>query len=116
MYGLIPEALTQPTTCSELFHLATVLFKSARESNSPALDLPATVQRLSKLLLGHKPREVRTLALTLSSEQLSDNWYKPQDIIQPGAVDLAAHGLANLLHCMLCDTDDQASSEVLASE
>lgn len=93
VYGLIPHALTQPTTCSELFLLAMVLFKSTRDSDSAALDLSATVQRLSKLLLGYKPHE---------------------DIIQPGTIDLAAHGLVNLLHCMLCDTDDQASSEILA--
>lgn len=114
MYGLTPEALTQPTTCSELFHLATILFKSARESKSTALDLSMTVQTLSRLLLSHKPHEVRFLAFVHSSEQLIDT--SSQDIIQPGAVDLAVHGLANLLHCMLCDTDDMASSEVLASE
>jgi hypothetical protein len=90
-----------------------VLFKSARDSDSAALDLSATVQRLSKLLLGYKPHEVGVLALILSKRP-SDNPYTPQDIIQPGTIDLAAHGLVNLLHCMLCDTDDQASSEILA--
>lgn len=115
MYELITHALVRPTTCSELFQLAVVIFKSARESGSAALDLSTTIQRLSKLLLGHKPHEVGILALVFS-ERLSDNPYPPQDIIQPGAIDLAAHGLVNLLHCMLCDTNDQARSEILASE
>lgn len=36
-----------------------------------------------------------------------------QDIIQPGAVDLAAQGLVNLLHFILCDVHEQAGVEVL---
>ncbi|ROW14317.1 hypothetical protein VPNG_03964 [Cytospora leucostoma] len=112
VYGLIPHALTRPTACSEFFHLAMILFKSARESKSAALDLPMTVHKLSQLLLGYQPREVRTHALGFS-ELLTDKAYTIQDIIQPGTIDLAAHGLVNLLHCMLCDTASQASSEIL---
>ena len=89
-----------------------VLFKSVRESDSAMLDVKTTVQRLSKLLLDYKPHEVGILTLILS-ERLSDSLYTRQDIIQPGAIDLAAHGLVNLLHYMLCDTDEQVGSEIV---
>lgn len=74
-----------------------------------------TVHKLSQLLLGYKPHEVGILALDLLV-LLTDKSYTIQDIIQPGTIDLAAHGLVNLLHCMLCDTADQASSEILPPE
>ncbi|KAI3401247.1 hypothetical protein diail_11953 [Diaporthe ilicicola] len=74
---LIPYGLTQPATCSELFQLAVALFKSMKESKSNVLDLPRTIQFLSRLLLDYQPQE---------------------DIIQPGTVDLAAQGLVGLLH------------------
>lgn len=113
VYGLFPHALTRPTTCSDFFNLAKVLFKSFRETNSAALDLSATVERLSKLLLGYRPHEVGIPALLLL-ERLFNDTYTSQDIIQPGAIDLAAHGLINMIHCMLCDKEEQASSEILA--
>lgn len=113
MYGLIPHALTRPNTCSELFQLAMVLFKSVRESNSVGLELSATVQRLSKLLLGYKPHEVGLLSIFLSV-RLSNAHCTSQDIIQPGSIDLAAHGLVNMMHYMLCDTNDQTSADIIA--
>lgn len=64
---LIPCALEQPATCSELFQLAIALFKSMKESKSDVLDLPRTTQILSRLLLDYKPQEVSILAPTLDS-------------------------------------------------
>lgn len=55
---LIPYGLTQPATCSELFQLAVALFKSMKESKSDVLDLPRTIQFLSRLLLDYKSQEV----------------------------------------------------------
>ncbi|POS74497.1 ubiquitin carboxyl-terminal hydrolase [Diaporthe helianthi] len=80
---LIPCALEQPDTCSELFQLAVALFKSMKESKSDVLDLPSTIQFLIRLLLDYKPQE---------------------DIIQPGSVDLTAQGLVGLLHFIIFAT------------
>lgn len=89
---LIPCALGQPGTCSELFQLAVALFKSMKESKSDVLDLPSTTLFLTRLLLDYKPQE---------------------DILQPGLVDLTAQGLVGLLHLILCDVHDQAGIEVI---
>lgn len=64
---LMPCALEQPATCSELFQLAVALFKSMKESQSDVLDLPKTTSFLSRLLLDYRPQEVGTLAPTLNS-------------------------------------------------
>lgn len=71
MLELIPCALGQPATCSELFQLAVALFKSMKESKSDVLDLPKTTQFLTRLLLDYKPQEVGVLAL--NSIYFSDN-------------------------------------------
>lgn len=58
LIDLIPYGLKQPATCLELFQLAVALFKSMKESKSNVLNLPRTIQFLSRLLLDYKPQEV----------------------------------------------------------
>lgn len=75
------------------------------------LDLHKTTQFLSQLLLDYKPQEVG--APSPAQATPSDDSNTMQDIIQPGAVDLAAQGLVNLLHVILCDVHEQAGLEML---
>lgn len=108
--------LLRPSNSLEAFNLAVILFQSAKDTTSPVLDLQKTVQFLSELLLEYNPSEVSSMALTLPQRRPEDP-VPSQNLAHPGVIDLAAYGLVNLLHSILCgDEEDDAISEMIPSE
>lgn len=113
---LIPFALDTPRNSLELFNLAVIFFRPPTEATSAVIDLRATVQSLSGLLLEYDPTEVASVVLALPSPRLEEP-LSSHNLTQPGGIDVAAYGLVNLLHCILCAGPSDASIlEILPSE
>lgn len=99
LMDLIPHALSQPTRSLEAFNLAAIILASAKESGQPILDLRQIAQSLCTLLIEYDPSEIPGMALTP---------FPSQDVVQPGAIDICAHGLVQLLHMILCGDNDKS--------
>lgn len=95
---LIPHALSQPTRSLEVFNLAAIILVTAKESRLRILDMRQIAQKLCALLIDYDPSETPGMVLAP---------FPSQDIVQPGAIDLCAHGLVHLLHMILCGENDQ---------
>lgn len=105
---LVPRALSRPTTSLEAFSLALMICK---ESAPLELEFHETAQRLSKLLCEYTPSEVPGMALALPRGLSGDPF--PGQNLQPGTIDLGAHGLINLLHSLLCEDRQESVAENL---
>lgn len=108
---LVPRALSQPTTSLEAFNLAVMIYK---DSAPFELDLHETVPRLSKLLREYTPLEVPGMALALP-RGLSEEPF-PGENLQLGTIDLGAHGLVTLLHCLLCEDRQESVADDIPRE
>ncbi|CAJ2510159.1 Uu.00g060590.m01.CDS01 [Anthostomella pinea] len=73
---LLPQAVTEPRKCEEVFSLSSQLLKKLAEGESATLDLPPYLADWGQLLLSHTPTE---------------------DIAHPDQHDIVAHGLITIL-------------------
>lgn len=113
---LIPFALMKPKNSLGAFNLAAIFFRPQISATSTAIDLRATVQSLSQLLLDYSPSEVASVVSALPPPRL-DEPPSSYNLAHPGSIDVAAFGLVNLLHSILCaDQFDEAILETLPPE
>lgn len=111
LIDLIPRALAQPGNSRELFDLLVVLFSAPPDPIAPIPDLSLTVQRLYELFLEYEPSESAGIAMCLPQPSAEDTI--PSQSAHPGALDLGAFGLINLLHTLLCDQKEARLYEKL---
>lgn len=95
LMDLVPCALYRQSTSLEAFNLAVTISK---EATPVELRAGETSQRLSEYLSEYTPAEIPGMALTLPGT--AGDPVTGQSL-QPGAVDLGAHGLVSLLHSLL---------------
>lgn len=112
---LIPFALETPRNSLEVFNLAIIFFRPQTGTSSAVIDLRETVQSLSSLLLEYGPTEVASVVLALPSPSPEDS-PTSHNFTPSVGIDVAAYGLVNLLHSILCaDESDEAILEILPS-
>lgn len=113
---LIPFALMKPKNSLGAFNLAAIFFRPQLSASSTVIDLRATVESLSKLLLEYCPSEVASVVSALPPPKF-DEPPSSYNLAHPGSIDVAAFGLVNLLHGILCASQvDEAILETLPSE
>ncbi|PSS03887.1 hypothetical protein BD289DRAFT_358590 [Coniella lustricola] len=101
LIDLIPRALIQPAESRELFDLLVILLTGPPATISAVPGLSTIVRRLYELLLQYKPSESAGIAISLLQTSREEEFLS--QAAHPGALDLGAFGLINLLHTLLCD-------------
>lgn len=83
---------------------------------STVIDPRQIVQSLGQLLLQYQPSEVASVVVTVP-ERKREQSLPSHNTTPPDGADVAAYGLVNLLHSVLCaDQDDESIVETLPSD